>query len=93
MTKLPMEKTYLEWEPVLTAEEVYQQTIGFSFLSVDEKSRLFWVENRPEESGRSVLMMRDTSGEIRDLIPKPFSTRSRVFEYGGASYIVANDWA
>lgn len=93
MSNKPVEKSYLEWEPVLKAEEVFQQTVGFSFLSVDEKGRLFWVENRPEESGRSVLMMRASSGEIKEVTPKPYSTRSRVFEYGGFSYVVANDWA
>ncbi len=92
MTK-PTEKSYLDWQPVLKAEEVFQQTVGFSFLSVDDKGRLFWVENRPEESGRSVLVMKNSDGSIRDVTPKPFSTRSRVFEYGGFSYAVANDWA
>ncbi|HWU42970.1 MAG TPA: prolyl oligopeptidase family serine peptidase [Bdellovibrio sp.] len=92
MSKKPIEKSYLDWEPVLKAEEVYQQSVGFTFLSVDEKGRLFWVENRPEENGRAVLVMKTSSGEIIDVLPKPFSARSRVFEYGGLSYVVANDW-
>lgn len=87
------EKSYLDWQPVLKAEEVFQQTVGFSFLSVDDVGRLFWVENRPEEGGRSVLVMQNSSGQILDVIPKPFSTRSRVFEYGGFSYVVAKNWA
>ncbi len=93
MPTAPVEKSYLDWQPVLKAEEVFQQTVGFSFLSVDESGRLFWVENRPEEGGRSVLMMKTALGEIRDVIPQPFSTRSRVFEYGGFPYAVAKDWA
>lgn len=92
MTK-PTEKSYLDWQPALKAEEVFQQTVKFSFLSVDDMGRLFWVENRPEESGRSVLVMQNSNGDIKDVTPKPFSTRSRVFEYGGFSYTVANNWA
>jgi dipeptidyl aminopeptidase/acylaminoacyl peptidase len=86
-----VEKSYVDWQPVLKAEEVFQQTVGFSYLSADESGRFFWVENRPEEGGRSVLMMRSATGEIHDVLPKPFSTRSRVFEYGGFSYVVAKD--
>ncbi len=93
MQTKPTEASYLDWQPVLKSEEVFQQTVGFSYLSIDEAGRLFWVENRPEEAGRSVLMMRNTSGEVVDVIPKPFSTRSRVFEYGGSSYAIASDWA
>lgn len=87
----PVETSYIDWEPAITAEEVFKQNDGFVFLSVDEKGRLFWIENRPEEGGRSVLVMKDTDGEIMDVLPKPFSARSRVFEYGGHPYVPVND--
>lgn len=87
----PVTTSYIDWEPVITAEEVFKQGDGFVFLSVDERGRLFWIENRPEESGRSVLVMKDTDGKMIDVIPKPFSARSRVFEYGGYPYVSAND--
>jgi hypothetical protein len=32
MSNQPVEKSYLDWEPVLKAEEVFQQTVGFSFF-------------------------------------------------------------
>lgn len=89
----PAEQSYLDCQSLLTSEEVFQQTVAFSYLSVDEKGRLFWVENRPEDGGRAVLVVRNASGDIHDVIPTPFSARSRVFEYGGYSYTVANDWA
>lgn len=93
MAKQPLEKSYLDWKPVLLAQEVFQQTVGFNFLSVDAKGRLFWVEDRPEEAGRSVLMMRDQAGRIQEVLPAPFSTRSRVFEYGGHPYAINDDTA
>ncbi len=84
--------SYLDWKPAIKAEEVFEQTVGFSYLSTDTQNNLFWVENRPEESGRSVLVMKDKNGILKDVIPTPFSTRSRVFEYGSYSYTVAKDW-
>lgn len=92
MSTTPIETSYVDWKSVIQPEEVFQQSVGFSFVSVDEKGRLFWVENRPEEGGRSVLVMKTAEGKIQDVIPKPFSTRSRVFEYGGFPYVASHDF-
>src|SRR5680860_890359 len=40
-----------------------------------------WVESRPQERGRHVLVMATPNGQ-RDLTPEPFSVRNRVHEYG-----------
>lgn len=90
MQSTPITASYLDWKPAISAEEVFQATVAFSFLSSDEKGRLFWVEMRPEEKGRCVIMMREQNGEIRELLPAPFSARSRVMEYGGMPYVAAN---
>lgn len=89
----PTIASYLDWQPVISAEEVFQQTIGFSYLSVDEIGNLFWVESRPEEEGRSVLVMRDLAGKTRDVFGREFSTRSRVFEYGSTPYMASRGTA
>lgn len=61
---------------------------------------LYWLENRPWEQGRTALLRRrcqlseDTVsglGAIEELLPPEFSIRSKVHEYGGNAYIVAND--
>ncbi len=51
---------------------------------------LFWTESRPEQAGRSTLLTR-VSDAIRELTPAPFNPRSRVHEYGGGSYCVADE--
>lgn len=63
-----------------------------SFASLQEETA-FWVEGRPEEGGRSVLMCQHLHGQSapRDLTPAPFSVRSRVHEYGGQAYACAGD--
>lgn len=49
---------------------------------------LYWVEGRPAEGGRSVLVRDDGTGPCA-LSPAPLDVRSRVHEYGGRAYAVA----
>ncbi|MFI4920320.1 MAG: S9 family peptidase, partial [Gammaproteobacteria bacterium] len=41
----------------------------------------YWIESRPQEDGRAVLVRSDGERDIRDLTPAPLSVRSRVHEY------------
>ena len=45
-----------------------------------------WIERRPEEGGRNVLVCRSADGETRTLTPDGFDVRSRVHEYGGGAF-------
>src|SRR5688572_23856974 len=47
---------------------------------------LCWLEGRPSDGGRTVLVCRPETGELVDLVPPPFDVRSRVHEYGGGAY-------
>ena len=52
--------------------------------------RLHWVEGRPTEGGRSVLVRRAADGTITDLGPPDLGVRTLVHEYGGrCSCVVA----
>jgi dipeptidyl aminopeptidase/acylaminoacyl peptidase len=44
---------------------------------------LFWVEGRPAEQGRSVVMMQTRDGAIVEVTPPQFNVRTLVHEYGG----------
>mgnify|MGYP001815305993 FL=1 len=48
---------------------------------------LYWLESRPAEQGRSVLLCQTADGSIEELTPAPFNVRSRVHEYGGGAYL------
>jgi dipeptidyl aminopeptidase/acylaminoacyl peptidase len=49
---------------------------------------LYWVEGRPLEGGRRVIVRRSATGEIGDVTPQGFNARTRVHEYGGGQYAV-----
>jgi dipeptidyl aminopeptidase/acylaminoacyl peptidase len=52
---------------------------------------LTWVESRPQEEGRNVLMVREADGSDRTLTPTGLNLRSRVYEYGGRAHAFLGD--
>ena len=59
-----------------------ESAVGLSAVEVDGDN-LYWSESRPQEGGRTAIVMRDSHGEITDAVPEGFNSRSRVHEYGG----------
>jgi dipeptidyl aminopeptidase/acylaminoacyl peptidase len=51
----------------------------------------WWLEGRPDESGRQVLVRRNLDGSLTRLTPAGFNARSRVHEYGGAAVLISGD--
>jgi dipeptidyl aminopeptidase/acylaminoacyl peptidase len=51
---------------------------------------LCWSELRPYEGGRIVVCRRNADGRIEDLVPEGYNARSRVHEYGGGHFAVAD---
>jgi dipeptidyl aminopeptidase/acylaminoacyl peptidase len=47
---------------------------------------VYWLETRPRDKGRTVLVMRDADGAVTDLTPEPLCVRSCVHEYGGGAF-------
>ena len=53
---------------------------------------VYWTEGRPQEKGRQALMrMRPGARAAEELLPAPWSARSRVHEYGGGEFLAAGD--
>lgn len=51
----------------------------------------WWLEGRPDEGGRQVLIRRDADGTQTRMTPEGFNARSRVHEYGGGATLVSGD--
>ena len=77
---------YGTWASPLSAEVVARAGIRVSFPSFVE-DEIWWVEGRPSEQGRSVVVARGADGTVRDVLPAGWSARSRVHEYGGLCYL------
>ncbi|MCC6746687.1 MAG: S9 family peptidase [Deltaproteobacteria bacterium] len=58
------------------------------FPTATDDGSLWWLESRPSEGGRGVVVRRDPGGRTEDALPPPHSARSRVHEYGGRPYLV-----
>ena len=87
---MPEEKNYLDWNPILSPEQVYADMIGFSYLSSSPNGTIYWMESRPSEKGRYTIVKLE-NGKITEITPKTFNVRSRVHEYGGRPYIVGKN--
>jgi len=86
------EAPYGTWESPVGARTLTQRTVGLSLPQVD-RADVYWLEERPEEAGRTVLVRRRGDGVVGDVLStmpggEPVDVRSRVHEYGGAAYSV-----
>jgi dipeptidyl aminopeptidase/acylaminoacyl peptidase len=79
---------YGSWKSPITADLIVSETIGLGSPALDGGD-IYWIEDRPGEGGRSVIVRHGADGTIQDVLPQPFAARSRVHEYGGGSYLVA----
>ena len=75
------------WDSPVTAELITQGGLRLGEVRVDG-SDTYWLEGRPEESGRHVVVRRTPDGSVIDINPTPFNARNAVHEYGGASFAV-----
>ena len=78
---------YGSWKSPITSDLIVGGSIGLSQPLMDG-SDLYWIEMRPTEGGRSVIVKRDALGMVTDINPQPFNARTRVHEYGGGDYAV-----
>ena len=89
-TPIKTAKPFGSWPSDISAELITRAAPGLNFLQ-SAGERILWVESRPWEAGRNVIMCREADGSIRDLFAAPFSHHSKVHEYGGIAYAVDGD--
>ena len=84
----PPSVPYGAWPSPIRIDDVLAESIRLNDPWVDGDD-VYWLEGRPSEAGRTVLVRRGADGTTQDLTPPPFDVRSRVHEYGGGAYVVA----
>lgn len=80
---------YGSWASPITADSLLRSAFGVGALCPDG-DELYWLESRPHEGGRQVIVKAGANGSIVELTPPGFNVRSRVHEYGGGAYVVAD---
>ena len=76
---------YGSWRSPITSDLIVSEIIGLDQIALDGED-IFWVEMRPAEGGRCVIVRRTPDGKTTDITPPEYNVRTRVHEYGGGLY-------
>jgi dipeptidyl aminopeptidase/acylaminoacyl peptidase len=77
---------YGAWKSPITTDRVAGSAVGLGQIVLDG-SGIYWNEMRPAEGGRYVIQ-RWRDGAVDEVLPVPFSARTRAHEYGGGAFAV-----
>jgi dipeptidyl aminopeptidase/acylaminoacyl peptidase len=75
------------WRSPITADLIVSATVRLGQASISGDD-IYWLESRPQEAGRYVIVRRRPDGSTEDVNPAPYNARTRVHEYGGGDYVV-----
>jgi len=81
--------SYGSWKSPITSDLIVAGTIALGQIALDGDD-VYWVEQRPTEGGRNVLVRYSPDGRTVDMNPAPFNARTRVHEYGGGAFTVSD---
>ncbi|MBX3280155.1 MAG: S9 family peptidase [Acidobacteria bacterium] len=78
---------YGSWRTPITSELIVAGTTGLGGACIDGED-IYWIEMRPSDRGRNVIVRRSHNESIVDITPPGFNVRTRVHEYGGGAMLV-----
>lgn len=76
---------YGSWKSPISAAMVAEAGIRLSEVMLDGDD-VYWLEGRPAEGGRSVIVKLGPNGVAADVTPSGSNVRTLVHEYGGGAY-------
>jgi dipeptidyl aminopeptidase/acylaminoacyl peptidase len=87
---MPKTAPYGSWKSRITSDLIAAQSTSLSEPRLDGE-QVYWLEGRPQELGRYVVVRASPlGGHGTDVTPRPYNARTRVHEYGGASWTVVD---
>src|SRR4030095_9240344 len=89
LSNSPKIAPYGSWKSPITSDLIVEGSVGLS-QPVFDGDDIYWLEMRPKEAGRNVVIKRSPTGSSVEVNPPPFNARTRVHEYGGGDYLVSN---
>ena len=85
----PLAAPYGTWKSPIAAQTVAAGALRLGSVALDDDD-IYWIEGRPDDAGRNVLVKRSADRRIADVTPPGTNVRTRVHEYGGAAYTVSH---
>jgi dipeptidyl aminopeptidase/acylaminoacyl peptidase len=83
----PTVTPYGSWRSPISSDLIVRGLVGLEGV-VLEGQDVYWLEGRPGEGGRRVIVRRSPDGRTEEVTPRPFNVRTRVHEYGGGDFAV-----
>lgn len=84
------ESPYGSWKSPITPGIITEVARIFNELAIDgEKGEIYWIEVRPDEEGRCVIVKEDNGTPV-DITPAGFSALNTVYDYGGGAMAVSD---
>ena len=80
---------YGAWSSPITSALLVTDAVRLGYPSCD-RDDLYWVEGRPSEAGRNVIVRRSADGTTHDVLAPGFAARTLAHEYGGRCHTVHN---
>ncbi|MGA8467956.1 MAG: prolyl oligopeptidase family serine peptidase [Pseudolabrys sp.] len=77
------------WSSPITADAVAAGALSLLEPRIDGDD-IYWIEARPLEKGRNVVVVRAPDDTVTDITPPAFNARTQVYSYGGGAYAVKN---
>jgi dipeptidyl aminopeptidase/acylaminoacyl peptidase len=77
---------YGTWPSPIAAADLARSSITLTYVRALDGVP-YWLESRPAESGRYVVVKPGVGGGVTELTPPAFNARTRVHEYGGVPYV------
>ena len=77
------------WSSPITADAVAAGALSLLEPRIDGDD-IYWIEARPLEKGRNVVVVRAPDDTVADITPPAFNARTQVYSYGGGAYAVKN---
>jgi dipeptidyl aminopeptidase/acylaminoacyl peptidase len=78
---------YGSWQSPISSDLIVSESVRLSDIVLDGDD-IYWVEMRPSEGGRNIIVRCKSDGQRTDITPPEFNSRTRVHEYGGRSFAV-----
>lgn len=73
------------WPSPIAAADLARSSVTITYVRA-LNGVPYWLESRPNEQGRYVIVTPDADGRFTELTPAGFNARTRVHEYGGVPY-------